>query len=155
MKRQELYKEMLYVALGPFGQLSHQKSLANLFRACLDCFIYLGKIIKDFILLGGKVLIGDQPIRGKTWLMAGSKNNLDSLQFLQEGLADSQFVTLNKKTQAMGNFPLLSLHHAALYWFRLPFLFFQLWSFFGRMLLIKPDALFKAVGLEEAALRIL
>ena len=155
MKRQELYKEMLYVALGPFGRLSYQKGLAVFLRSLIDSGVYLAKILKDFLLLGGKTVIGDSPVSGKIWLMAGSKNNLDSLLFLQEGLADTVFITLNKKAQSMGDYPRLNLHHAALYWFRLPVLFFQLLPIFKDMMLKKPDALFRAMGLEEAALRIL
>lgn len=154
-ERIALYLEMLHVDLGPFARMTPQENRIGVIKRWLFGMGYLVKCMLDFIRFGQKMAIGPEDPSGKIWLLAGSKNNRDSLAFLEEGLAESLFIALNEDTQQLDDYTRISFHQACLACYRLPWLIWKLQPHFGRMLWRRIDHLIKAVGMENVAWRVL
>ena len=116
---------------------------------------YMGKTIIENIRFGKKAVFGPDELIGKIWLLAGSKNNRDSLAFLEDGLDGSVFVALNEGTQDLDQYTRISFHGAIRGWYWLPWLMRKLQPAFGKMIWRRWDHLIKAAGMEIPALSIL
>ncbi len=153
-RRTERYLDVLHVALGPYSRKlpfgGTKVVVKNWFSAILHPF----KLLKDVFLFGSRKVDG-QLSEGGVWLLAGSKNNLDSLQFLEEGLEQAVFVITNKKVGRYGDFPRLLFHEAIKSIWQFWPLFFQLLPTFGKQLWRHPHQLAFAIGKIRAARKIL
>lgn len=154
-ERIDLYRDMLYVDLGPFARMTPQENLLGVVKRWLFGLGYKGKTILDFIRFGKKTVIGAENLKSKIWLLAGSKNNRDSLAFLENGLKDSLFVALNEDTRDLDNYTRISFHRALLDWYRFPWLMWKLHAIYGKMLWQRVDHLIKAIGMERVAWQVL
>ena len=119
----------------------------------LSIFVPLIRGAKDFSLYGNRSV--DGLITGNVWLLIGSKNNLDTLKFLETDLEDSQVIATNKKVLEYGKRTRLLFHHSIFHWYQFLILFFKLVPIFGKQVFLHPHYLSETVGLYEASIRIL
>lgn len=148
----ELYKDIFHVDLGPYSRLLPRRKVA---KVILQTMVLWGKTLKDQLLYGKKELIGPIPPEQSIWLLAGSKNNLDSLRFLEEALPNAYFITLNKKTQAYGDYPRISFHRQWQRWGWGILQFGTFWRYFEQMIWWRLDEYWRGMGTDVVARRIL
>lgn len=146
---------MLHVDLGPFGKMTPQEQWPGVIKRWLFALGYLCKTLLECIWFGQKTAIGPDQLQDKIWLLAGSKNNRDSLAFLEDGLEESVFVALNEATQQLSDYTKISFHQAILGWHRIPWLIRKLVPVFGNITWRRIDHLIKAAGMESAASKVL
>ncbi|MEN0004092.1 MAG: hypothetical protein AAF798_08115 [Bacteroidota bacterium] len=149
MTWQEIYKELLWVRLGPYECFLPKGSWVNNWSTA---FQHFGKLAKDVLLYGKKDWQGAEELEGKVWLMVGSQNNRDSLVFFQEQLEGTVWVATNKKAARLAGAGWLSLHGSLWYWYKKHKLLLLVWRTFGAIIWRKPDEWLFALGRYEAAL---
>lgn len=150
-----LYRDMLHVSLGPLIDIIPREKWTKTLWRWLFAFGYIAKTLRDHWRFGKKVIIGKPTVQDKIWLLIGSKNNRDSLQFLEKALDDAIFLALNEASQTLGPYSRLSFHQAWRFWPRIPGLIKGLYPFFGSKIWRYWDEFVKAVGMEEVALKTL
>lgn len=120
--------------------------------------IYLFKLIKDFLLFRNRFFKTQQEakiVKQKVWLLIGSKNNRDSLQFITQHLTDATFLATNAKSAQLGNYPRLLLQSRLYYLHKLPNNFIKLYKKLGSRSWGYINPLFKVNGMYEIALQAL
>lgn len=150
----EIYTEIFFLHLGPYFE-RFPFNFSAFFSLCSNWLQHIAKTIKDLVLYRNKQIIGSTEIDHKNWLLVASKNNYDSLKFLEEALPDTCMIAFNKKTQRLGVSNRLSWHMVIKYWWKFPLICTVIWPKFGKMTLKKLDTVFKGTGLYETALSIL
>lgn len=151
----EIYRDVLHVSHGPYALLSESRQKSFSWKAPLRAGGHFLKLLKDLLFYRSKLLLGEEDVRHKIWLLVGSKNNRDALAFLDDRLPDAAFVAIHKAAAALGPYTRVSYHFALFYYWRFFPLFFYLYPVFGKMLWQKIDLFAEAVGLYKAALAIL
>lgn len=150
----EIYREVYHIDL----KVIYRKKPYNwriLGKAFGELFIYLGKTAKDLLLYRNSCIHGSESVAGKVWLVVGTKNNVDTLNFLKDQLEDSVFVSINKKMHRFGGFTRLSFQMSFFHWWKAPALIWGLWPYFGIAILFRFDKFLEGVGLFEASTGIL
>ncbi len=110
-----------------------------------------------YIFLFRKTIISKPDITGKSWLMVSSLNNRDSLSFINEGIADSVYVSTGtwSKHNPLENVARLSFHPVLIYVLKLPFVYFKHVLRHGMHGVKTLDKVTEANGMIEACKRIL
>lgn len=118
----------------------------------------LGRILRVIVYTGGRLLLpifqplrNAEDIRGKIWLYVVSKNNYESLQFLQENLPDSVFVAGQNKEIGIYNQKVnrLSTRIKILYYYKFLPLLWGLYRLKGHKALRFFDLIYVATGYYE------
>ena len=151
-KRTTRLKDCLHYALGPFAKLLDKEPLPKVISNWGKVFVPPFRYLKDWVLYGNQTVEGK--VDKEVWLMVASKNNLDTLKFLETEIEGAQIVLTNKKVGKYGNYARLLFHHALFYW---PQFFWELgglWRVFGAEVPRKPHFLSEVVGVYEAGIKI-
>ncbi|MGB0897271.1 MAG: hypothetical protein ACPGRW_08115 [Flavobacteriaceae bacterium] len=120
--------------------------------------IYLFKLIKDFLLFRNrffKTKAEAKIVSQKVWLMIGSKNNRDSLEFIHHNLTDAVFLATNAQSAQLNHYPELCLQNRLCYLHKFPLNFIQLYKKLKHRSWSYINILFKTNGMYEVALQAL
>ena len=150
------YRDLFLVSLGRYGRVTQSKSLPSLAHTVFESLKYAGKTLRDMIRYGHNPII-DHPLAGdrRVWLMVGTRNNLDSLNFIREARPDCQVLVFSKDNRRLGPFPRFNLAPQGLYWWKMLWLLPAMWKAYGNMVFFRFDAFLQGLGCYERALGIL
>ena len=136
--------------------LRSRSFLSSFLRSSKGCIIYLGSNLSYFISPGNNI-ISKKDLNEKIWLIVSTSNNINSLQFLNNDLEATEFVSTKTKTTSAidPNVPRLAFHHSIFYLYRvLPILIYSIGKKGLRAFTIL-DKIFESAGIIEASKRIL